>query len=198
MHPTHREYDNMQGFHLQWYGSYPLFPTHLPDERCFPRITYYMGRMYVGASVGDGEPLILLICHRRMWTTHPVHISLVIGEVEPLTLCSHISSRGIIGKCEQSPCTQRTYRGRWTTPPLVIHSFMKYPGPLGACRSHCTTQPGPSWEGPSKTPNLSPKANKLTFPKGYMRMSTIFSSVLMCWILITPYCTISRIRWYLI
>lgn len=48
------------------------------------------------------------------------------------------------------------------------------------------------------TPSLSRKVKNLTFPKGFVRMSATCSSVLMCWSLITPCCTISRIKWYLI
>jgi len=48
------------------------------------------------------------------------------------------------------------------------------------------------------TPSLSRKAKNLTFPKGFVRMSVTSSSVLMCWSLIAPRCTISRIKWCLI
>jgi len=135
---------------------------------------------------------------RGRWTTHLTHVSSIVGEGEQLTLHTCQPSWGITGKVNHSPCTQRTNRGRWTTHPMVAHSSKKYPKPPVAPRAQCPTQAGPSWEFLSTIPSLSRKAKNLTFLEGFVRMFVTYSSVLMCWSLISPRCTISRIKWYLI
>ena len=68
-------------------------PTNMSTTRC-------LNASLIGVPTGEGEPLILLICRRGRWTTHPMHISSYVGEGEPLTLHTCF-------KC----------RGRWTTYP---------------------------------------------------------------------------------
>lgn len=78
---------------------------------------------------------------------------------------------------------------------MVTHNSKKYP--KRALRAQYSTHTWPSYEGLSTTLSLSRKVKNLTFPKGFVRMFATCSSVLMCWSLISPHCTISLIKWYL-